>query len=88
MQNRTELEALNLNGPYWRTPEVFDDELVFEAVCERELEGVVAKCADSRFRTAATVQANTAGSKPRTATTGYELERASAISKRRARMFV
>jgi ATP-dependent DNA ligase len=35
---------LNLDGPYWQTPDNFDDgEALFEAVCERELEGVVAK---------------------------------------------
>jgi bifunctional non-homologous end joining protein LigD len=41
---RAQLEALNLNAPYWRTPEAFDDgPALFEAVCEHELEGVVAK---------------------------------------------
>jgi hypothetical protein len=37
-----QLEALNLNGIYWSTSETFDDgEALFEAVCERGLEGVV-----------------------------------------------
>jgi hypothetical protein len=37
---RAELEALDLRGPYWHTPEAFDDgAALFEAVCERELEG-------------------------------------------------
>src|SRR5512133_1525988 len=50
-ERRAQLEALNLNGPYWRTPETFEDgEALFEAVCERELEGVVAKRTDSRYR--------------------------------------
>src|SRR4051812_13640589 len=48
---REELESLNLNGFYWRTPDVFDDgAALFEAVCERELEGIVAKRLDSRYR--------------------------------------
>jgi bifunctional non-homologous end joining protein LigD len=50
-ERRRQLEALNLNSPYWRTPETFDDgEALFEAVCERELEGIVAKRVDSRYR--------------------------------------
>jgi bifunctional non-homologous end joining protein LigD len=33
-ERRAQLEALNLNGLYWRTPEVFDDgAALFEAVC-------------------------------------------------------
>jgi bifunctional non-homologous end joining protein LigD len=43
-KRRVELEALDLNGSHWTTPETFDDgEALFEAVCEHELEGVVAK---------------------------------------------
>ena len=50
-ERRAQLEALNLNGTYWRTPETFEDgEALFAAVCERELEGVVAKHLDSRYR--------------------------------------
>ena len=37
-ERRAQLEALNLNGTYWRTPETFDDgDALFAAVCEREL---------------------------------------------------
>jgi hypothetical protein len=46
-----ELEALNLNGPYWWTPEaLIDGATLFEAVGEWELEGVVAKRVDGRYR--------------------------------------
>jgi bifunctional non-homologous end joining protein LigD len=49
-ERRRQLEALNLNGVFWRTPETFDDgEALFEAVCERELEGIVAKRVDGRY---------------------------------------
>jgi bifunctional non-homologous end joining protein LigD len=50
VKRRELLEQLNLNGPHWRTPEVFDDgEALFAAVCEHELEGVVAKRRSSRY---------------------------------------
>src|SRR5919199_5404964 len=48
-QRRLVLEELQLNGRQWRTPEGFDDgEALWEAVCEHELEGVVAKPGRSR----------------------------------------
>jgi len=35
---------MNLDGTHWRTPPTFDNgEALWEAVCEHELEGVVAK---------------------------------------------
>jgi bifunctional non-homologous end joining protein LigD len=38
------LEGLGLEGPQWRVPKTFEDgEALWEAVCEHELEGVVAK---------------------------------------------
>ena len=50
-ERRTQLEALDLNGVHWQTPETFDDgEALFEAVCAHELEGVVAKRRSSRYR--------------------------------------
>jgi bifunctional non-homologous end joining protein LigD len=50
-ERRRQLEALNLNAIYWRNPESFDDgQALFEAVCDRGLEGVVAKSVDSRYR--------------------------------------
>ena len=43
-ERRAQLEALDLNGVYWQTPETFDDgDALFDAVCAHELEGVVAK---------------------------------------------
>jgi ATP-dependent DNA ligase len=48
---RAQLEALDLNGAHWQTPEVFDDgEALFEAVRVHELEGVVAKRRNGRYR--------------------------------------
>jgi bifunctional non-homologous end joining protein LigD len=50
-ERRAELEALDLHGPYLHTPETFDDRSsLFEAVCDRELEGIVAKRRSSRYR--------------------------------------
>jgi ATP-dependent DNA ligase len=50
-ERRARLEALDLNGAYWQTPETFEDrEPLFQAVCEHELEGVVAKRKGSRYR--------------------------------------
>jgi bifunctional non-homologous end joining protein LigD len=48
-ERREILEGLRLNGRSWRTPPVFDDgDALWEAVCEHELEGVVAKRRTSR----------------------------------------
>lgn len=50
-ERRARLEALDLNGLYWQTPETFDDgQALFEAVCAHGLEGVVAKRRSSRYR--------------------------------------
>ena len=50
-ERRAQLEALNLNGVHCQTPETFDDgSALFEAVCEQELEGVVAKRVDGQYR--------------------------------------
>jgi bifunctional non-homologous end joining protein LigD len=50
-ERRAQLEALDLNGVHWQTPETFDDgEALVEAVCAHELEGVVAKRRTSRYR--------------------------------------
>src|SRR5215208_2268568 len=50
-KRRHELEQLSLNGPYWQTPEAFDDgTALFDAICEREREGVVAKRRTGRYR--------------------------------------
>jgi bifunctional non-homologous end joining protein LigD len=84
-ERRRQLEALNVNGVYWRTPEAFDDgAALFEAVCERELEGIVAKRVDGRYRPG---ERGWVKIKNRNYWR-YELERESATNKRRERMFV
>jgi bifunctional non-homologous end joining protein LigD len=48
---RALLEALELGGPAWRTPEAFDDgEALLAATAELGLEGVVAKRRGERYR--------------------------------------
>jgi bifunctional non-homologous end joining protein LigD len=50
-ERRAQLEALDLNGVYWQTPESFDDgPALFEAVRAHELEGIVAKRREGRYR--------------------------------------
>ena len=50
-QRRARLEALELEGAAWSTPDSFDDgEALYAAVCERGLEGVVAKPLRSLYR--------------------------------------
>jgi hypothetical protein len=66
-ERRSRLEALELNGTYWQTPGTFEDgEALFEAVCERELEGIVAKRLSGRY----TRDSAARGSRSRTATNG------------------
>jgi len=49
-ERRRVLDALDLNGTYWTTPCAFDDgDALMTAVCERGLEGVVAKKMDERY---------------------------------------
>ena len=68
-----------------RCLEAFDDgPALFEAICERELEGVVAKRVDSPYRPG---ERGWVKIKNREYWR-YELERESAINKRRPRMFV
>jgi ATP-dependent DNA ligase len=65
-ERRRILECLDLDAPGWRTPDTFDDpHALWEAICEHELEGVVAK-----KRSGAICRASAAGSRRRTATTG------------------
>jgi bifunctional non-homologous end joining protein LigD len=48
---RALLEGLDLTGPYWHTPPSFGDGVALRTVvCERGLEGVVAKRLDSPYR--------------------------------------
>src|SRR5262249_12274540 len=84
-ERRRQLAALNLNGGYWRTPDTFDDgEALFEAICERELEGIVAKRVDRRYMPG---YRGWTRIKNR-AYWRYELERESAINRPRQRQFV
>jgi bifunctional non-homologous end joining protein LigD len=86
VERRRELEALDLNGIYWQTPETFDDgAALFDAVCERELEGVVAKRLSGRYTPG--FRGSWIKIKNRDYWR-YEIERESAINKRRERMFV
>jgi bifunctional non-homologous end joining protein LigD len=49
-ERRGILETLDINSSYWTTPCAFDDgEALVTAVCERGLEGVVAKRTDERY---------------------------------------
>jgi bifunctional non-homologous end joining protein LigD len=49
-ERRRILEEMRLDGQQWRTPETFDDGVaLWGAVCEHELEGVVAKRRSSRY---------------------------------------
>jgi bifunctional non-homologous end joining protein LigD len=49
-ERRVILEDLNLSDCFWRTPQSFDDgAALWEAVCEHELEGVVAKHHSGRY---------------------------------------
>jgi bifunctional non-homologous end joining protein LigD len=84
-ERRAQLEALELHGPYWHTPDTFDDgAALFEAVCERELEGVVAKRRSSRYRPG---ERGWVKIKNREYWR-YEIERESAINMKRVRQFV
>jgi bifunctional non-homologous end joining protein LigD len=50
-ERRHLLEELDLSGPAWHTPSVFDDgNALYEVVCVRGLEGVVAKRLSSAYR--------------------------------------
>lgn len=84
-ERRAELEALDLNGVYWQTPEAFDDgEALFDAVCAHELEGVVGKRRCGRYRPGERSWVKTKNREY----WRYEMERESAINKRRPRTFV
>jgi bifunctional non-homologous end joining protein LigD len=84
-ERRRRLESLDLNGPYWQTPETFDDgEALFDAVCERELEGVVAKRLNGRYRPG---ERGWIKIKNRDYWR-YEIERESAINRHREKSFV
>ena len=84
-QRRVLLEDLQLDGPQWRTPQAFDDgEALWEAVCEHELEGVVAKQRSGRYLSA---QRGWIKTKNRDYWR-WEMEREGALRIRRERRFV
>jgi bifunctional non-homologous end joining protein LigD len=83
-ERRMILEDLGLNDRAWRTPQAFDDGAgLWDAVCEHELEGVVAKRRSGRY-----CRASARGSKPRTGTTGVTRSNEAAFNSRRPRQFV
>jgi bifunctional non-homologous end joining protein LigD len=85
VERRKLLEALRLNGPHWRTPEAFDDgEALWEAVCEHELEGVVAKRRAGRYTPGERGWIKTKNR----AYWRYEMEREGAFKACRPRQFV
>jgi ATP-dependent DNA ligase len=50
-ERRQILESLGLYAPQWQVPEAFEDgPALWEAVCEHELEGIVAKRLDEPYR--------------------------------------
>src|SRR5262245_35701393 len=82
---RAELEALDLNGVRWQTPETFDDgEALFEAVCAHELEGVVAKRRSGRYQPGERGWVKTKNRDY----WRYEMEREGALKSRRVRQFL
>jgi len=81
-ERRAELQALNLNGVYWQTPETLDDgPALFEAVCAHGLEGVVAKRRAGRYRPGERCWVKTKNREY----WRYDMERESAINSRRQR---
>ena len=75
----------DLNGRDWRTPQAFDDgPSLWEAVCEHELEGVVAKRRSGRY-----VPGDRGWIKTKNrAYWRYEMEREGAFKSRRQRQLV
>jgi ATP-dependent DNA ligase len=74
-----------VNGVHRKTPETFDEgEALFEGVCEHELEGVVAKRRIGRHQ-----RGERGGVKTKNRSyCRYEMERETAINKRRVKQFV
>jgi bifunctional non-homologous end joining protein LigD len=85
-ERRRILEDLQLDAPQWRTPAAFDDgEALSAAVCEHELEGVVAKRRSGRYVTGGP------GSWVKVKNRDYwryEMEREGVFKARRERQFV
>ena len=84
-ERRAILESLNLNGTCRTTPATFDDgEALFAAVKEQEREGVVRKEAEQPLQPAVRGWVKLKNRDY----WRYEMERESAINKRRDRLFV
>jgi bifunctional non-homologous end joining protein LigD len=84
-ERRRILEEMWLDAPEWRTPEVFDDgEALWEAVCQHELEGIVAKRRSSRYLSGERGWVKTKNQDY----WRWELEREGALTRRRERQFV
>jgi bifunctional non-homologous end joining protein LigD len=84
-ERRAILADLNLNGHLWRTPESFDDgAALWEAVCEHELEGVVAKPKGGRYAPGVRGWVKTKNRDY----WRWELEREGALQHRRGRQFL
>ena len=84
-RRREELESLNLNGSYWMTPQTFDDgHALFAAVCERELEGIVAKRKHGRYQPGQRAWVKVKNREY----WRYEIQREAAMMQRRPRTFV
>jgi bifunctional non-homologous end joining protein LigD len=50
-ERRRLLDSLDLEGPAWRTPPMFEDgPRLFDAVCRQGVEGVVGKRLDERYK--------------------------------------
>jgi bifunctional non-homologous end joining protein LigD len=84
-ERRAVLEGLQLNAVQWRTPDAFDDgEALWAAVCEHELEGVVAKRRSSRYSPGERGWVKTKNREY----WRYEMEREGAFRVKRPRQFV
>jgi bifunctional non-homologous end joining protein LigD len=84
-ERRQILKELRLDGAQWRVPDVFEDgEALWEAVCEHELEGVVAKRRSGRYMPGRSGWIKTKNREH----WRYEMEREGALRSRRPRAFV
>lgn len=84
-ERRRILEEMHLRDVQWRAPEAFDDgEVLWDAVCEHELEGIVAKKRSGRYACGERAWIKTKNRDY----WRYELEREGAMRSRRERQFV
>jgi bifunctional non-homologous end joining protein LigD len=84
-ERRRMLDDLRLDAPAWRTPQAFDDgQALWHAVCEHELEGVVAKRRSGRYLPGGRAWIKTKNRDY----WRYEIEREGAFKIRRERQFV